>query len=339
MIVRGLSPRVWGAHVPTALEAAVQAVVDDEHRAILEWFADHEGEIGPRPWRTDGRSALPRVSVPVVAQRGIHVPSRWTHAVSVTATVASKYGDGRPVDQGDGSWVLLYNAHRGGEGQGTGSRWNRGLMRCSADRVPVGVFVPASSAYLNLGLAMVDAYYPETDTFELHGPVDVERPADLFDFTPLVADEGAWPETEWELLAREEAADLEPDERLRIQATVVRRERRDVFRRSMLDLYGKCAVTEYEAPETLEAAHILQYRGKSSHSPQNGLLLRADVHQLFDKHLIAVDPSDGRIRTARHLQGTRYRDLEGRALRLPRDKDSWPSQSRLRMHFEVFLEV
>src|SRR5271155_3471993 len=40
----------------------------------------------------------------------------------------------------------------------------------------------------------------------------------------------------------------------------------------------------------LEAAHISPYRGLQSNHPQNGLLLRADLHSLFDLGMLAVDP-------------------------------------------------
>jgi putative restriction endonuclease len=310
-----------------------------EHQAILRWFSASEGQTGARPWRRGGESVVPGVTVPIVAQRGIHVPSGWPYAVSVTATSHSKYGDGHPALQGDGTWVLLYNAHRGGEGQGSGSRWNRALLRCSTDRVPVGVFLPSGSDYLNLGLAMVDEYFEEADTFVLHGPVRSELAAGLFDLNkePDLAE--SWQESVGQLIAREEAPGIEPDERRRIQAEVVRRDRQSAFRDSLLRLYGRCAVTGYEAPQTLDAAHILRYRGVSSHTAANGLLLRADIHRLFDMHALSVEPETGRVKIGRNLESTRYAELNDRQLRLPQSREDWPSPQRLRLHFDVFAEV
>ena len=71
-----------------------------EHAAALEWFADHENVVGPRPWRKDGESIVPGVGFPVVAQRGIHQPRDWSCAISITATSNGAYLDGRPTPLG-----------------------------------------------------------------------------------------------------------------------------------------------------------------------------------------------------------------------------------------------
>ncbi len=52
----------------------------------------------------------------------------------------------------------------------------------------------------------------------------------------------------------------------------------------------------------------------------NGLLLRADLHTLYDRALIAIDPHDFRVIVAPELKDSKYAYLEGRRLRLPNDK-------------------
>jgi putative restriction endonuclease len=52
---------------------------------------------------------------------------------------------------------------------------------------------------------------------------------------------------------------------------------------------GRCAITDCEIDDVLEAAHISPYSGRSSDQVCNGLLLRADVHTLFDCGLLAFD--------------------------------------------------
>ena len=50
-----------------------------------------------------------------------------------------------------------------------------------------------------------------------------------------------------------------------------------------MDAYGgRCAITGYDVEEALQAAHIVPYLGPQSNTVNNGLLLRADVHNLFD---------------------------------------------------------
>lgn len=64
------------------------------------------------------------------------------------------------------------------------------------------------------------------------------------------------------------------------------------FRNSLLKRYDNtCVITGCKIVDILEAAHIRPYRGKNDNHPSNGLLLRADIHTLFDLNLIAIDPS------------------------------------------------
>ena len=63
------------------------------------------------------------------------------------------------------------------------------------------------------------------------------------------------------------------------------------FRAALLAAYGgRCAITGCDVEDVLEAAHISPYSGPSSSHASNGLLLRADIHTLFDCGLVAFDP-------------------------------------------------
>ena len=48
----------------------------------------------------------------------------------------------------------------------------------------------------------------------------------------------------------------------------------------------------------LEAAHISPYRGEDDNHVENGLLLRSDIHTLFDLDLLGIDPE--RLRVVLH---------------------------------------
>lgn len=91
-------------------------------------------------------------------------------------------------------------------------------------------------------------------------------------------------------------------------------------------------MTRYDAEPALEAAHILPYRGPQTNHPANGLLLRADMHDLFDLGLVCVDPSSMRIRLSTELVGTKYEPYENKQLLLPRDREARPSEEALAMH-------
>ena len=52
----------------------------------------------------------------------------------------------------------------------------------------------------------------------------------------------------------------------------------------------RCAVTQEKAHPVLEAAHILPISQGGRHELSNGLLLRSDVHRLFDNGYVTIAP-------------------------------------------------
>jgi putative restriction endonuclease len=97
----------------------------------------------------------------------------------------------------------------------------------------------------------------------------------------------------------------------------VRRGQR-AFRNALLDAYGnRCAITGCDVRDLLEAAHIVPYQGPDTNRPQNGLLLRADLHTLFDCGLIAIEAASMTVVISPKLEGSSYRALGGRKLRTP----------------------
>lgn len=110
----------------------------------------------------------------------------------------------------------------------------------------------------------------------------------------------------------------EVDERQRVLAAIVRRRGQPAFRKALLDAYaGCCAMTGCNLVDALEAAHIRPYSGQASSVVSNGLLLRADVHTLFDLYLIAVDPVSLRVSLAPALRQSSYSDLVDKKLASP----------------------
>jgi hypothetical protein len=90
------------------------------------------------------------------------------------------------------------------------------------------------------------------------------------------------------------------------------------FRSALIEAYrGKCAITESGVIQILQAAHIKPYRGAATNRINNGLLLRVDLHQLFDKDLIGVNPDTLRICISKELIGTEYEKFSDRKLAEP----------------------
>lgn len=127
------------------------------------------------------------------------------------------------------------------------------------------------------------------------------------------------------------------DGRKRIIAAVIRRLGQQAFRRKLVSAYaGQCAITRCKTLWVLEAAHISPYRGLKTNTVANGLLLRADVHTLFDLALISVEPKKLIIKASRLLKGSQYEALDGRGLRLPAKASFHPSGAALEYHFSQF---
>ena len=84
----------------------------------------------------------------------------------------------------------------------------------------------------------------------------------------------------------------EIDKKLKPVLQRVRKQNR--FRKDLLLLYGSCAITGETLPYVLDAAHIREVRGDAGFAPGNGLLLRTDIHRLFDARLLRIE-NDGRV--------------------------------------------
>lgn len=112
------------------------------------------------------------------------------------------------------------------------------------------------------------------------------------------------------------------------------------FRIIVTDNYHrKCAVTRERTLPALDAAHVKPYAEGGEHAPQNGLLLRKDIHSLFDAGYVTITPSY-RFEVSRRIKeefenGHEYYALNGREIGLPDDPAARPNPSYLTWHNEV----
>jgi putative restriction endonuclease len=88
----------------------------------------------------------------------------------------------------------------------------------------------------------------------------------------------------------------------------------------------------------LDAAHIRSYGEGGVHEVANGLLLRKDIHSVFDAGYVTFDEDlrmvvSDRVRTEFN-NGNEYRRLHGEQLRVPADPALSPSAEFLRWHRE-----
>ncbi|QLE58087.1 HNH endonuclease [Nostoc sp. TCL26-01] len=107
------------------------------------------------------------------------------------------------------------------------------------------------------------------------------------------------------------------------------------FRDLLRQCYGdQCMITGIKLLDVLEAAHISPYRGDEDNHTDNGLLLRADLHTLFDLNLLGINPESLEVRFHPKAMETNYQKLDGRKLRCSKYK---PSQLALESRWKQFL--
>jgi len=109
------------------------------------------------------------------------------------------------------------------------------------------------------------------------------------------------------------------------------------FRTAITDVYQRrCAVTHEKVLPALIAAHILPVAQGGEHRIDNGLLLRADVHELFDAGYVTITP-DHKFRVSARLvsdfhNGEEYRRFDNTEIWVPTAEADQPGRQFLEWH-------
>jgi hypothetical protein len=139
-----------------------------------------------------------------------------------------------------------------------------------------------------------------------------------------------------EELEDEEDGGIPPD--VEKKAWVQIRQHQAKFKKLLMKEWGsRCAISGCDVKSVLEGAHIIPYSTVRDYSKWNGLLLRADIHRLFDAFLLSVD-ADGRVHVASEVEDPLYTALDGRKVTFPKKK--WLSKltAMLAERHEGYLE-
>lgn len=111
------------------------------------------------------------------------------------------------------------------------------------------------------------------------------------------------------------------------------------FRVLVTDIYSRrCAVTQERTLPALEAAHIRPYGDGGEHEARNGLLLRRDIHSLFDAGYVTVTPTF-QFEVSRRIReefdnGKHYYALHGQRIFVPESVSQRPDAAALSWHNE-----
>ena len=107
------------------------------------------------------------------------------------------------------------------------------------------------------------------------------------------------------------------------------------FRENLLSIHGrKCCISGCSISQILEAAHIVPFNGESTNNVENGLVLRSDLHTLFDCGLVRINPETYTVVLAAELlNDPAYKDFDNNPLP---DLEMTVSKAALKHHFERF---
>lgn len=123
------------------------------------------------------------------------------------------------------------------------------------------------------------------------------------------------------------------------QVEIEQRQGQPAFRQALMVAYNhKCAVTGCDTRDTLQAAHITPVARGGHHGIHNGILLRADIHNLFDRGLLTITDSYKVHLHPSIRDSVIYGHLHGQKLKsMPSRTGEKPSIQALRQHRKTHL--
>jgi hypothetical protein len=125
--------------------------------------------------------------------------------------------------------------------------------------------------------------------------------------------------------------------RRRVMREIAMRRGQARFRARLIRRYGaQCQISGCQFPGLVEAAHILAYSASEDNSVGNGVLLRSDLHTLFDLGFLGIDPASLRVALHPALQSAGYAEFEGRVLFV--NSSDGPSRKALADRWKFFNE-
>ena len=181
---------------------------------------------------------------------------------------------------------------------------------------------------------LLEAIAKGADLPEPEEPEDIEEEPEDYDEESVISE--IEKELQDAILGSKDASE---NVRKKVLREIAVRQGQAAFRKQLLSLYrGRCAITKWDTPLTLEAAHVVPVADEGSNEVTNGILLRSDIHTLFDLNCIGIDPENWHVRVAPCIGSSKYASLEGTEIRLPISVADYPSRHRLSEHLSKVLE-
>lgn len=293
-----------------------------KHQQSLRWFVQNEG----REFRV--RKLLIRGAVTVIDPTCRFICPGWSEYLF---SIRAEEGDSSKWNFDEyGAWMITVPL--------TGERISindndlmKALVLSWKDRVPIGVFKEVDNNFVVEGLGFVLEIKPDSVVLG-----SVSRNENSIT---------RWRSTQEKLrqialsVQRADAEVIKStwlppdsiDARKKVSAEVVQRAGQVEFRRALMKAYqSTCAITGSKVAPILEAAHIVPYSGEHTNDVRNGLLLRSDIHALFDLGLITIDENFFTICIHNSIKDSEYGSLHGKSITLPQRGEQRPSKEALK---------
>ena len=314
--------------------------LEPSHKLKLEWFLKNKGREIPWKETQPKKNGLEGEPFLFNGAKGIHKPKDESYALSFKEVMGSKYSDLTPTVNEDGSWVYRYKEEDGSDQEPDPKKlWtNKAAKNSMENAIPIGVAIQISEKpdpkYKILGLGIISEYVD--GFFVVNGFSDVGKATLTKSYGSAGKD---LEDLQEELEGKESVKDYDPsstkDERDKVFKTIIQRRGQKKFRNALLKIYNNtCVITECNIPAVLEAAHITPYLGEKSNHPTNGLLLRADIHTLWDLGMIAINPVDMKVNIKKSIFGSTYEALHSKKINFSEEEK--PSKKALEEQWEFF---
>jgi putative restriction endonuclease len=298
----------------------------NSHKNALEWFISNTGK--EVPWTgtlADGTFLFTKA-------KGIYKPKNCEYALSIRHAPNSRYDDKDPIFYPDGSWSYSYREEEEKNNSTKTLFTNRALAACMRDEIPVGVALKISEKpkirYRILGLAHVTKL--KDGMVQLSSYQPGRQIQSECEYGPLFSEMQNLIEPDFQPNSNKDA-------REKILRQIVQRQGQKKFRDTLMNVYKcTCAITGCKIKSVLEAAHITPYLGPHTNHISNGLLLRADIHTLWDLGLIAIDPETMLIQVNKILNGSEYERYQNQKLQINLELNNQPSKTALKQQFDIW---
>ncbi len=127
------------------------------------------------------------------------------------------------------------------------------------------------------------------------------------------------------------------EHRERILTSIRIRRGQQKFRKQLIRRYdARCMISGCDLIDILEAAHIWPYRHFTNNRPDNGLLLRADLHTLFDLNHMGINPATLHVHFSTDALKAGYEQFHGSKMDVRSTRG--PSYEALTHRWNAFLD-